>query len=193
MDWTSIRTMRFLFFGLVWWAASSCSQRARPSSAACWWPWPRSGSCCSCRCSVGCSHRLQSARHERPSRRWTSDAAAPGRYGARCRRDRDRRCTRCVSACGRRRPLDLRARSRRGVSSDRVVDGVAFDANTKVGRAVADGRIAPDRASMLRTRLPNWPNNSSCKRRKCSLETDRYASRSRQVLNMARVWHRAPR
>ena len=43
-----------------------------------------------------------------------------------------------------------------GVPSDRVVDAVVRDSNTKVDRAVADGRIAPDRASMLRTRLPNW-------------------------------------
>jgi hypothetical protein len=43
-----------------------------------------------------------------------------------------------------------------GVPSDRVVDAVVRDANTKVDRAVADGRIAPDRASMLRNRLPNW-------------------------------------
>ena len=43
-----------------------------------------------------------------------------------------------------------------GVSSDRVVDAVVRDANAKVDRAVADGRIAADRASMLRTRLPNW-------------------------------------
>ena len=43
-----------------------------------------------------------------------------------------------------------------GVSSDRVVDAVVLDANAKVDRAVADGRIAADRASMLRTRLPNW-------------------------------------
>ena len=43
-----------------------------------------------------------------------------------------------------------------GVSSDRVVDAVVRDANMKVDQAVADGRIAPDRASMLRTRLPNW-------------------------------------
>jgi hypothetical protein len=37
-----------------------------------------------------------------------------------------------------------------------VIDTVVRDANTKVDRAVADGRIAPDRASMLRNRLPNW-------------------------------------
>ena len=43
-----------------------------------------------------------------------------------------------------------------GVPSDRVVDAVVRDANTKVDRAVADGRIAPERASMLRNRLPNW-------------------------------------
>ena len=43
-----------------------------------------------------------------------------------------------------------------GVSSDRVVDAVVRDANAKVDQAVADGRIAADRASMLRTRLPNW-------------------------------------
>lgn len=43
-----------------------------------------------------------------------------------------------------------------GVPSDRVVDAVVRDANTKVDLAVADGRIAPDRASMLRNRLPNW-------------------------------------
>ena len=43
-----------------------------------------------------------------------------------------------------------------GVPSDHVVDAVVRDANTKVDRAVADGRIAPDRGSMLRSRLPNW-------------------------------------
>ena len=43
-----------------------------------------------------------------------------------------------------------------GVPSDRVIDTVVRDANTKVDQAVADGRIAPDRASMLRNRLPNW-------------------------------------
>ena len=43
-----------------------------------------------------------------------------------------------------------------GVPSDRVIDTVVRDANTKVDQAVADGRIAPDRASMLRSRLPNW-------------------------------------
>ena len=43
-----------------------------------------------------------------------------------------------------------------GVPSDRVVDAVVRDANTKVDLAVADGRIAPDRASLLRNRLPNW-------------------------------------
>ena len=43
-----------------------------------------------------------------------------------------------------------------GVPSDRVVDAVVRDANAKVDRAVADGRMASDRASMLRTRLPNW-------------------------------------
>jgi hypothetical protein len=43
-----------------------------------------------------------------------------------------------------------------GVPSERVVDAVVRDANTKVDLAVADGRIAPDRASTLRSRLPNW-------------------------------------
>jgi hypothetical protein len=43
-----------------------------------------------------------------------------------------------------------------GVSSDRVVEAVVRDANAKVDRAVVDGRIAPDRASTLRNRLPNW-------------------------------------
>ena len=43
-----------------------------------------------------------------------------------------------------------------GVPPDRVVDAVLRDANTKVDRAIADGRITPDRASMLRNRLPNW-------------------------------------
>jgi hypothetical protein len=42
------------------------------------------------------------------------------------------------------------------VPTDRVVDAVMRDASAKVDRAVADGRIAPDRASMLRSRLPNW-------------------------------------
>ena len=43
-----------------------------------------------------------------------------------------------------------------GVPTDRVVDAVLRDANTKVDLAVADGRIAPDRARVLRGRLPNW-------------------------------------
>ena len=43
-----------------------------------------------------------------------------------------------------------------GVPSDRVVIAVVRDANEKVDRAVADGRMAADRASMLRDRLPNW-------------------------------------
>ena len=43
-----------------------------------------------------------------------------------------------------------------GVPRERVVDAVVRDANAKVDLAVADGRIAPDRASMLRNRLPNW-------------------------------------
>ena len=43
-----------------------------------------------------------------------------------------------------------------GVPPDRVVDAVLRDANTKVDRAIADGRITPDRASTLRNRLPNW-------------------------------------
>ncbi len=43
-----------------------------------------------------------------------------------------------------------------GVPSDLVVDAVVRDANAKVDRAVADGRMASDRASMLRNRLPNW-------------------------------------
>ena len=97
------------------------------------------------------------ARRERPSRRWTSDVAASCRYGARRRRDRDRRCARRVAERGQRRPLDLRGLAAdAGVPSDRVVDAVVRDANTKVDRAVADGRMASDRASLLRTRLPNW-------------------------------------
>ena len=43
-----------------------------------------------------------------------------------------------------------------GVPSDRVVDAVVRGTNAKVDRAVADGRMASDRASMLRNRLPNW-------------------------------------
>jgi hypothetical protein len=43
-----------------------------------------------------------------------------------------------------------------GVSLDRVVNAVVRDANAKVDRAVADGRMPSDRASLLRTRLPNW-------------------------------------
>ena len=43
-----------------------------------------------------------------------------------------------------------------GVPSDRVVSVVVRDANAKVDRAVADGRMAADRASMLRDRLPMW-------------------------------------
>ena len=43
-----------------------------------------------------------------------------------------------------------------GVPSDRVVNAVVRDANAKVDRAVADGRIAADRATRLRGGLPNW-------------------------------------
>ena len=43
-----------------------------------------------------------------------------------------------------------------GVPSDRVVNAVVRDANAKVDQAVADGRMASDRANMLRSRLPNW-------------------------------------
>jgi hypothetical protein len=43
-----------------------------------------------------------------------------------------------------------------GVPSDRVVNAVVRDANAKVNRAVADGRIAADRATRLRDGLPNW-------------------------------------
>jgi hypothetical protein len=43
-----------------------------------------------------------------------------------------------------------------GVPSDRVVDAILRDANTKVDQAVANGRMAADRASLLRSRLPNW-------------------------------------
>src|SRR5207247_10448497 len=39
-----------------------------------------------------------------------------------------------------------------GVPSDHVIDTVVRAANTKVDRAVADGRIAPERASMLPNR-----------------------------------------
>jgi len=43
-----------------------------------------------------------------------------------------------------------------GIPSSRVVDAVVRDASAKVDRAVAAGNVAPNRARMLRNRLPHW-------------------------------------
>ena len=43
-----------------------------------------------------------------------------------------------------------------GIPSRRVVDAVVRDASAKVERAVAVGNVAPNRARMLRNRLPHW-------------------------------------
>jgi hypothetical protein len=43
-----------------------------------------------------------------------------------------------------------------GIPSRRVVDAVVRDASAKVDRAVAAGNVAPNRARMLRNRLPHW-------------------------------------
>jgi hypothetical protein len=43
-----------------------------------------------------------------------------------------------------------------GVSSHRVVDAVVRDAGAKVDRAVAAGNVAPNRARIVRNRLPHW-------------------------------------
>ena len=65
-----------------------------------------------------------------------------------------------------------------GVPSDRVVDAVVRDANAKVDRAVADGRMASDRASMLAS-LAQLGRNWCRKRRRCSPEPDRVPDRTR--------------
>jgi hypothetical protein len=43
-----------------------------------------------------------------------------------------------------------------GIPSRQVVDAVVRDASAKVDRAVAAGNVAPNRARMLRNRLPQW-------------------------------------
>jgi hypothetical protein len=43
-----------------------------------------------------------------------------------------------------------------GIPSRRVVDAVVRDASAKVDRAVEAGNVAPNRARMLRNRLPHW-------------------------------------
>ena len=43
-----------------------------------------------------------------------------------------------------------------GVPTGRVVDAVVRDASAKVDRAIAAGYVAPNRARMLRNRLPHW-------------------------------------
>jgi hypothetical protein len=43
-----------------------------------------------------------------------------------------------------------------GISSRRVVDAVVRDASAKVDRAVEAGNVAPNRARMVRNRLPHW-------------------------------------
>jgi hypothetical protein len=43
-----------------------------------------------------------------------------------------------------------------GVPSRRVVDAVVRDASAKVERAVAAGNVAPNRARVVRHRLPHW-------------------------------------
>lgn len=43
-----------------------------------------------------------------------------------------------------------------GVSSRQVVDAVVRDASAKVDRAVETGNVAPNRARVVRNRLPYW-------------------------------------
>jgi hypothetical protein len=43
-----------------------------------------------------------------------------------------------------------------GISSQRVVDAVVRDASAKVDHAVAVGNVAPNRARVVRNRLPHW-------------------------------------
>jgi hypothetical protein len=43
-----------------------------------------------------------------------------------------------------------------GISTQRVVDAVVRDASAKVDRAVAAGNVAPNRARVVRNRLPYW-------------------------------------
>lgn len=45
-----------------------------------------------------------------------------------------------------------------GVPTEQVVDAVMRDAAAKIDRAVSAGNLAPDRAEMLRGRLPRWAN-----------------------------------
>lgn len=46
--------------------------------------------------------------------------------------------------------------ARAGISSRRVVDAVVRDAGAKVDQAEAAGHVAPNRARMVRSRLPHW-------------------------------------
>ncbi len=43
-----------------------------------------------------------------------------------------------------------------GISAQRVVEAVVRDASAKVDRAVAAGNVAPNRARVVRNRLPHW-------------------------------------
>jgi hypothetical protein len=43
-----------------------------------------------------------------------------------------------------------------GIPSRQVVDAVVRDASAKVDRAVAAGNVAPNRARIVRNRLPHW-------------------------------------
>jgi len=43
-----------------------------------------------------------------------------------------------------------------GISAQRVVDAVVRDASAKVDHAVAAGNVAPNRARVVRNRLPHW-------------------------------------
>jgi hypothetical protein len=43
-----------------------------------------------------------------------------------------------------------------GISSRRIVDAVVRDAAEKVDRAVEAGNVAPNRARVVRNRLPYW-------------------------------------
>jgi hypothetical protein len=43
-----------------------------------------------------------------------------------------------------------------GIASHRVVDAVMRDASAEVDRAVAAGNVAPNRAQVVRRRLPYW-------------------------------------
>ena len=164
----------FCSLALAWWAASFCSQRARPSSAACWWLWPWSG--------------LVSLVSMQRRMRWSSSQtrAVTGRPGGGRQMlqrlagmELDVAATTIgVAPDALRRAVDdgssiAALAADAGVTSDRVVDAVVRDANTKVDRAVADGRIAPPGNQAARWVAQLGRTTRLCKRRECSPEPHR--------------------